>query len=86
MWTTWKALLTDPGCLLSKEKGRDEGGEVRGGAIGVNPVLALPPADMDPGLVQVNPGDSGNVVEAAYPTRGEVKGESRGGGGMEDAV
>ena len=83
VWTTWKALLADPGCLDNREKGRDDGGEVRGGAIGMNPVAELLPDDMLPdGFVQVNPGDSGSVVEA--PSRGEVKGERRGGGGMED--
>lgn len=83
MLTTWNALLADPGCLLSREKGRDDGGEVRGGAIGVNPTLELFPDDMLPdGLVQVKPGDSAEDVAPATASLGEVKGERRGGGGI----
>lgn len=78
--------MADPGCLLSKEKGRDEGGEVKGGAIGVKPVVELFPVDMlPPGLVQVKPGGSVVLVDptdATWPSRGEVKGERRGGGGI----
>jgi hypothetical protein len=85
--------LAEPGCLLSREKGREEGGEVRGGAIGVNPVLEPFPDDILPeGLVHVNPpkGESDCCETAAvvvvvwvWPSLGEVKGERRGGGWME---
>ena len=78
--------MAEPGCLLSREKGREEGGEVKGGAIGVNPVLEPFPDDILPdGLVHVNPpvGESDcdtAVVVWVWPSLGEVKGERRGGG------
>ena len=79
--------MAEPGCLLSREKGREEGGEVKGGAIGVNPVLEPFPDDILPdGLVHVNPpvGESdceeAAIVVWVWPSLGEVKGERRGGG------
>lgn len=61
--------------MLSKEKGREEGGEVRGGAIGVNPIPELFPEVILPeGLLHVKPGES--LVAIPEPSLGEVKGES----------
>ena len=53
----------------------------------MNPVLVLLPADILPdGFVQVKPEESEAVVgvpDPMCPSRGEVKGDRRGGGGME---